>query len=85
MDENGLWDICDECSEQISLMMMKSSVRVVLADHTKFGRKSFCRALPWENIHILITTFHPENHEIFKAVRAKGVKIIFAEENAENS
>ena len=84
MDENGLWDISDECSEQISLMMMKSSVRIVLADHTKFGRKSFCRALPWEKVHILITTFHPENHEIFKAVRAKGVKIIFAEENPEN-
>ena len=79
MDETGLLDINDECSEQIALMLGKSSLRIVLADHTKFKRKSFCRSLSWDKIHILITTFDPENHEVFKAARAKGVKIVFAE------
>ena len=79
MDETGLLDISDECSEQIALMLEKSAVRVVLADHTKFGRKSFCRCLPWEKIDILITVFDPENHEYYKAVRECGVRIIFAD------
>ena len=79
MDENGLLDISDECSEQIALMLEKSAVRVILADHTKFGRKSFCRCLPWNKVDILITTFDPENHKYYKAVRAHGVKIIFAD------
>lgn len=79
MDENGLLDISDECSEQIALMLEKSAVRVILADHTKFGRKSFCRCLPWSKIHVLVTVFDPENHEFYKAIREKGVKIIFAD------
>ena len=79
MDENGLLDISDDCSEQIALMLEKSAVRVILADHTKFGRKSFCRCLPWEKIDILITVFDPENHEYYKAVRECGVRIIFAD------
>ncbi len=79
VDESGLLDISDECSEQIALMLEKSAVRVVLADHTKFGRKSFCRCMSWEKVNVLVTTFRPENHEFFKAVRAKGVRIIFAD------
>ena len=78
LDEHGLLDISDECSEQIALMLEKSALRIILADHTKFGRKSFCRCLPWEKIHILITTFAPENHATIKEIRAKGVKIVFA-------
>ena len=79
MDGTGLLDISDECSEQIALMLERSAVRVILADHTKFGRKSFCRCLPWEKIDILITVFDPENHEYYKAVRECGVRIIFAD------
>ena len=79
MDGTGLLDISDECSEQIALMLERSAVRVILADHTKFGRKSFCRCLPWEKINILITVFDPENHEYYKAVRECGVRIIFAD------
>ena len=60
-------------------MLEKSAVRVILADHTKFGRKSFCRCVPWDKVDILITTFDPENHKYYKAVRAHGVKIIFAD------
>lgn len=78
LDEEGLLDISDECSEQIAMMLEKSAVRVILADHTKFGRKSFCRCLPWNKVNILITVFDPENHGFYKAIRAKGVKIIFA-------
>ena len=77
MDETGLLDISDECSEQIALMLEKSAVKVILADHTKFGRKSFCRCLPWEKIDILITTFDPEKHEYYQAVRKHGVRIVF--------
>ncbi len=78
VDEEGLLDISDECAEQISLMLEKSDLRIILADHTKFGRKNFCRCLPWEKIHILITTFSPENHSIIQSAREKGVKVIFA-------
>ncbi len=77
LDETGLTDIDDECAEQISIMLEKSKLRIVMADHTKFKRKSFCRCLPWEKIHILLTTFDPQNHEIIKSARAQGVKIIF--------
>lgn len=79
VDRDGLVDISDECSEQISLMLEKSAFRVILADHTKFGRKSFCRCMPWEKVNMLITTFHPENHDFFKEIRSKGVKIVFAD------
>ena len=78
MDETGLLDISDECSEQIALMLGKSAVRVILADHTKFGRKSFCRCVPWDKVHILITVFDAGNRNFYKAIRDKGVKIIFA-------
>ena len=80
VDEEGLLDISDECSEQISMMLEKSSTRILLADHTKFGRKSFCRCLPWEKIHVLVTVFDPKNHSFYKEIRAKGVKIVFAGE-----
>ncbi len=79
LDENGLVEIDDECAEQCSAMLEKSKLRIVLADHTKFNRKSFCRGLPWEKINILITTFNPQNHEILQSVRQKGVKVVFAE------
>ena len=82
LDETGLLDISDECSEQISLMLEKSAVRVILADHTKFGRRSFCRCLPWNKVHVLITVFDPGQHEFYKAIRSKGVKIIFAEKKS---
>lgn len=78
MDETGLLDIDDECSEQIAIMLGRSTLRIVLADHTKFQRKSFCRCLPWEKIHILITTFDPANHATLQAAREKGVKVVFA-------
>ncbi len=77
-DETGLVDVNDECSELISLMLGKSALRIVLADHTKFKRRSYCRCLNWEKIHILITTFAPENHHLLNAARAKGVKVVFA-------
>lgn len=79
VDGEGLLDISDECCEEISVMLEKSAVRVILADHTKFGRRSFCRCMPWRKIHVLITTFDPENHPVLKEIRAKGVKVIFAD------
>lgn len=79
VDEEGLLDISDECSDLIALMHEKSAMRVILADHTKFGRKSFCRCLPWEEIQVLVTTFDPENHPFIREITAKGVKVIFAD------
>jgi len=79
LDENGLLDISDECSEQIALMLKRSKTRIILADRTKFGRRSFCRCLPWEDIHMLITVFEPENHAVIKEIRARGVKVVFAD------
>ena len=77
VDETGLIDISDECSEQIALMLGKSSLRIILADHSKFKRKGFCRSLPWNRIHILITTFDPENHAVIKSAQSQGVKVVF--------
>ena len=81
LDGEGLFDISDECCEHIALTMERAATRVVLADHTKFGRRSFCRCPPWEKIHILITVFRPENHEFLKEIRARGVKVVFAGSN----
>ena len=77
-DSESLFDISDECCDHMTMAMERAAVRVVLADHTKFGRRSFCRCLPWEKINILITVFHPDNHEILREIRARGVKVIFA-------
>lgn len=77
VDETGLIDISDECSEQIALMLEKSSLRIILADHSKFKQKGFCRSLPWNKIHILITTFDPENHAVIKSAQSQGVKVVF--------
>ena len=77
VDETGLIDISDECSEQIALMLGKSSLRIILADHSKFKRKGFCRSLPWNRIHILITTFDPENHAVIRSAQSQGVKVVF--------
>lgn len=79
VDGEGLLDISDECSDLIALMHEKSAMRVILADHTKFGRRSFCRCLPWEKIHVLVTTFDPENQPVIRKIAAKGVKVIFAD------
>lgn len=77
LDETGLVEISDEYSEQISLMLEKSELRIILADHSKFKRKGFCRSLPWNKINILITTFDPENHSVIKSAQSQGVKVVF--------
>ena len=84
VDETGLTDISDECSEQIILMLEKSSLRIILADNSKFRRKGFCRSLSWDKIHILITTFAPENHAVIKLAQSQRVKIVFASVSDKN-
>ena len=58
-------------------MLEKSSLRIILADHSKFKQKGFFRSLPWNKIHILITTFDPENHAVIKSAQSQGVKVVF--------
>ena len=34
-------------------------------------------SLPWNRIHILITTFDPENHAVIRSAQSQGVKVVF--------
>lgn len=76
LDETGLLDVDDESVGMQSAMIRNSDRAIVIADHSKLGRKAMARSAAWEEIDILITDFRPENHEIVKAARAKGVQVI---------
>lgn len=80
MDEIGMTDIDEECAELIIAMLSNAKTKIIIADHTKFKKSGLCRALPWEEVDYLITTFDPDNHPILQAARQKGVKVIFTDD-----
>lgn len=67
-----------ESESLVKQKMVQNAQKVILvADHTKFGRKSSIRTLKAENIHILITDekLDPETEN---SLMNKGVEIIYA-------
>ena len=62
----------------IKRKMRKNAKTVILvADHTKFGKKSFIRTLRTEEIDILITD-EPLENEVERSMKARGIRVIYA-------
>ncbi|WP_152032798.1 DeoR/GlpR family DNA-binding transcription regulator [Ereboglobus luteus] len=78
MDEEGLLDTSDTLVATVRLMMRNASLRVMLADHSKFRKFGLTQMAPWENVDVLVTSDHPENRPWFETIKNHGVKIVFA-------
>ncbi|MDF9827211.1 DeoR family fructose operon transcriptional repressor [Ereboglobus sp. PH5-10] len=78
MDDEGVLDTADTLVATVRLMMRNSALRVLLADHSKFRKFGLTQMAPWENVDVLVTSDHPENHHWFDTIKNHGVKIVFA-------
>ncbi len=56
-------------------MIRQSDTVVVLADHTKIGRKALCRVCALEDIDLLITDRHPDSEQAVQAIRDSGTMV----------
>ena len=75
--EHGLTDTSEEEILTKQIMMQNASVRVLLADSSKFGYRSFCRCCGIERIDILITDKEAGKEEV-DAFRKNGTRVILA-------
>lgn len=57
-------------------IMTQCDTRVLLADHSKFGRKSLCRLCGMEEVHLLITNPHPAADPLTGMLRSRGLEIV---------
>jgi DeoR/GlpR family transcriptional regulator of sugar metabolism len=49
---------------------------IMLADHSKFGKRSMCRICTTDEIDILVTDHYEENSAIINEIRNKGVEVV---------
>jgi DeoR family transcriptional regulator, aga operon transcriptional repressor len=73
--EHGLTDDHPEESAVTRVMLAQAKRRIVVADHTKFGKVSYSRVWPLDKIDIIITD-RGVSKRISAPYEAKGVKIL---------
>ncbi|GAB3164472.1 hypothetical protein GCM10027291_05920 [Telluribacter humicola] len=62
-------------------IMDQCETRVLLADHSKFGRKSLCRLCGINEMDLLITNMHSGQADLIDSLRSQGLDIIQTNES----
>jgi DeoR/GlpR family transcriptional regulator of sugar metabolism len=76
MDEEGLLDP-SEINAAVVLAMIRNADRaVMIADHSKFRKFGLMRMISWDQVDVLVTSDHAENHPWFEMIRKHGVEIV---------
>lgn len=57
-------------------IIQQSEKTIMLADHSKFGKKSMCKLCAIQEIDILVTDYHGENEPFVEEIRSCGVEVV---------
>jgi DeoR/GlpR family transcriptional regulator of sugar metabolism len=76
MDEEGVLDATDTLVSTARLMIRNASLRVMIADHSKFRKFGMTRMASWEEVNVLVTTDLAENRPWFAMIEKHGVKVV---------
>jgi DeoR/GlpR family transcriptional regulator of sugar metabolism len=79
IDENRLYYSNEMVMETAKSMVENADKVVVLADHSKIGKRSMCHLCEWENVDTLITDTHASNYQVLDHIRECGVEVILVE------
>lgn len=61
-------------------IMEQCETRVLLADHSKLGRKSLCRLCGVGEVDLLITDSHPSQANLINSLRSQGIQVVLTKE-----
>lgn len=73
--EDGIYNTNEFVIESERTMIRNADRTVVLADHSKVGRRSMCRICGLDEIDIVITDDHPDTRNNLQALGEAGVEI----------
>lgn len=74
--ENGISNTNDLVVETERVMIENAERVVILADHSKIGKRAMCHVCNLDKIDILITDPWPENETLLHTIEEKGVELI---------
>ncbi len=60
-------------------MIAQAEKVVVLADHSKFGKRAMCHLSGLDQVHVLITDYHSEHKVIYEKIKKAGVELLCVE------
>ncbi len=78
IDENGISNTNALVKSSEEVMIKNANKVVILADHSKIGKKATIKICSLSNVDILITDKKSKDLEIISKIKEKGVDVIFA-------
>lgn len=76
IDDEGIYNTNELVSGTERVMIQNANKVVVLADHSKLGRKAMCRVCGLDKIHILITNYYPPHRNFLNKIKNAGIHVI---------
>lgn len=76
IDENWLYYSNEMVMETAKSMLENADHVVVLADHSKIGKRAMCHLCGWNKVHTLITDTFLQNTDILNQIHEAGVEVI---------
>ena len=77
--ESGIYNTNEFVIESEQTMIARADKTVVLADHSKVGRRSMCRICELDAVHELISDAHPDRETVFMNLEQRGLKVTTVE------
>ena len=85
INEENLFYSNELVVETEQAMIANADKVVVLADHSKIGKRAMCHLCSLNRVHILITDFWPEHETMYTRIKEAGVEVITVETDAHTS
>ena len=76
ISENGIFNSNELVVENEQGMIANADRTVILADHTKLGKRSMCRICGLDQVSVLITNATEDQRPFLDEVRSQGVEVI---------
>lgn len=76
VNENGIYNTNELVTETERVMISNADQTVVLADHSKIGKKAMCHVCGLDQINILITDASSSNDAVLAKIQDSGVKVL---------
>lgn len=76
ISSDGIFNSNELVVESERTMIENADRTIVLADHTKVGKRSMCRICGLDRIDALITAICPENRKAVEEIRETGLEVI---------
>ena len=76
LDTRALYNDTETIAGVEKAMIARSDRLIVIADHSKIGKRAMAQICPVQRAAYLITTETPENTEVLERIRKTGVRVI---------